>query len=142
MNIDTTFITRCINALARALDELRQEEGVNYELYRAAAIKEFEIVLEQSGKLLRKRLQPYFHAKKAVDVLNFKEVFRHAGYHGILTVAEVERWLIYRDNRNSTSHDYGANFAEQTLPLLPQFIADARALAAAIEKGNAAEGEG
>ena len=34
----------------------------------------------------------------------------------------------YRDNRNSTAHDYGVGFAESTLQLLPQFIIDARSL--------------
>ena len=43
-----------------------------------------------------------------------------------------ERWLAYRDNRNSTAHDYGVRFSEETLSLLPQFIVDATALAAAI----------
>ncbi len=34
---------------------------------------------------------------------------------------------------NDTAHDYGAGFAEATLRLLPDFIADARALADMIE---------
>lgn len=34
----------------------------------------------------------------------------------------------YRDSRNSTAHDYGEEFAESVLPLLPQFVNDAKAL--------------
>ena len=45
----------------------------------------------------------------------------------------VERWLAYRDHRDDTAHDYGEDFAEATLKLLPAFVADARALAAMIE---------
>lgn len=41
----------------------------------------------------------------------------------------------YRDNRNDTAHKYGEDFAETTLELLPDFIADARALAGAVEAG-------
>lgn len=33
-------------------------------------------------------------------------------------------------------HDYGVNFAEETLVLLPQFITDATDLAAAIQQQN------
>ena len=44
-----------------------------------------------------------------------------------------ERWLEYRDHRNSTAHDYGVNFAEETLILLPQFISDATLLAEIIK---------
>ena len=43
-------------------------------------------------------------------------------------------WFEYRDNRNTTSHDYGVALAEKTLPLLPQFILDARALSQVIKK--------
>lgn len=47
-----------------------------------------------------------------------------------------EQFLIYRDNRNNTAHDYGVNFAEKTLVLLPDFIANAKKLSQAISKKN------
>ncbi len=103
-------------------------------MYRSACIKAFELILEQSGKLLRKGLKPYFHTSKEVDGLIFKDVFRHAVLRNIISDEACERWLQYRDNRNSTAHDYGVNFAEETVVLLPQFIADASALATAIKE--------
>ena len=48
----------------------------------------------------------------------------------------VERWLRYRDNRNDTAHNYGEDFAEATLKLLPAFVADAKTLAAMIEAAD------
>ena len=51
---------------------------------------------------------------------------RHAAKHRLLDSAAVERWFAYRDNRNSPAHDYGEGFAEETLPLLPEFLNDAR----------------
>ena len=48
--------------------------------------------------------------------------------HGLMTLEEVERWFTYRDNRNSTAHDYGEGFAKETLLLLPGFIADVKKL--------------
>jgi len=56
--------------------------------------------------------------------LVFKELFRHAGLHSLISLEEVERWLQYRDNRNLTSHDYGEALVNQTLVLIPQFIID------------------
>ncbi len=128
--IDTSFLARCIQTLDKAFTLLQQvdEESLDYDLYRSATIKEFEIILEQSGKLVKKCLKPYFHTSKAVDKLTFKEVFRYAGHHGLLTVEAVERWMVYRDNRNSVAHDYGIDLAEKTLPLIPQFIIDASAV--------------
>lgn len=63
------------------------------------------------------------------DRLPFKDIFRHAVLHGLLSEEACERWYQYRDNRNVTAHDYGAGFAQETLKLLPRFLADARALA-------------
>ena len=37
-------------------------------------------------------------------------------------------------HRNGTAHDYGEGFAETTLKLLPDFVADAKALADVIEE--------
>ena len=128
--MDTTFFNRCIMTLDKAYDMLRKSEqdSIEYEMYRSACVKEFEIILEQAGKLLRKCLKNFVHSPKAVDRLVFREVFRQAAQHDLLSLEETERWLIYRDNRNDTAHDYGKKFAENTLKLLPGFIADARSL--------------
>ncbi len=139
MSIDTTFLRRCIASLERAVQEigrLDDSEDVLYEIYRAACVKEFELVLEQSGKLLRKRLAAYFASNRQADRLNFKDLFRHAARHDLLDTGAVERWLGYRDNRNDTAHDYGEDFAETTLKLLPSFVEDAQALASIIEQSD------
>jgi nucleotidyltransferase substrate binding protein (TIGR01987 family) len=143
MDIDTTFYERCISTLTNAYAMLKQEnpENIGYDIYRSACIKEFEIVLEQSGKLLRKILKPYFHSNKEVDKLYFKDVFRQAVLRSIITPEAAERWLEYRDNRNNTAHDYGVNFAEETMVILPQFIADATELAQIIKQQNHASEE-
>ncbi|WP_252179627.1 nucleotidyltransferase substrate binding protein [Endozoicomonas sp. 4G] len=134
MTIDTTFFSRCIKTLDTARQQLLDcEEGsIEYDMYRSACVKEFEIILEQAGKLLRKCLKDFVHSPKAVNRLVFKEVFRQAAQHSLLSIEETERWLIYRDNRNNTAHDYGKKFAEYTVKLLPDFIADATALEKAI----------
>ena len=134
MTIDTTFYNRCVETLERACHMLESSEAdsIEYDMYRSACVKEFEIILEQSGKLLRKCLKDFVHSPKAVDRLVFKEVFRQAAQHDLLTLEAVERWLIYRDNRNNTAHDYGKKFAEETKALLPDFIADAKSLEQAI----------
>ncbi len=132
MNIDTTFLHRCINALELAFGEigkLQESDEVFYDIYRAACVKQFELVLEQSGKLIRKKLAAYFASNRQADRLIFKDLFRHAAKHGLMEPEAAERWLNYRDNRNNTAHDYGKDFAETTLKLLPEFITDAKALA-------------
>lgn len=139
MSIDTSFLRRCIGTLELAYGEiggLKDRGELVYDIYRAACVKEFELVLEQSGRLLRKRLAAYFSNNRQADRLPFKDLFRHAARHGLMDAEATERWLAYRDNRNDTAHDYGEDFAEQTLRLLPAFIADARVLADMIESAD------
>ena len=45
-------------------------------------------------------------------MLSFKDVFRQAHKHSLITEEETARWMKYRDNRNNTAHDYGQVFAE------------------------------
>ncbi|MCY4302272.1 MAG: nucleotidyltransferase substrate binding protein [Aestuariivita sp.] len=135
--MDTTFLRRCLTSLERAMEEIQRlrcdDDNVIYDIYRAACVKEFELVLEQSGKLLRKRLAAFFASNQQADRLTFKDLFRYAAKHALIDTDTVERWLDYRDNRNATAHDYGRDFAETTLKLLPIFIVDAKALADMIE---------
>ena len=139
MPINTDFLLRCINTLESAFEQLKQREPSDalYDIFRAASVKEFELVLEQSGNLLKKRLGPYFASNRQADRLTFKNAFRYAAKHDLISVEACERWFAYRDNRNDTAHDYGEEFAETTLRLLPTFIEDARGLATVIaEKDN------
>lgn len=135
MKIETEYLQRCIATLEKAYSMLiiSAADSIEYDMYRSACVKEFEIILELSGKLLRKVLRPYFHSSKAADQLRFKDVFRQAVLRSILTEDSCERWLEYRDSRNNTAHDYGRNFAEETLKILPGFILDATDLCQIIE---------
>ena len=138
MVLNTEHLGRCIRTLEGALNMLKQcePESTEYEIYRNAAIKGFELTLEISGKLLKKVLKPYFAAPKTVDRLTFKDIFRHAAKHGILGTEEVERWFDYRDNRNVTAHDYDEGFAEETLALLPAFVVDAKNLREKLDRAD------
>jgi hypothetical protein len=75
--------------------------------------------------LLKKKLAPYFSSKRELDKLTYKDLYRHALKHSLLESPEVMRWFKYRDNRNTTTHDYGQEFAEETLTLIDSFIKDA-----------------
>ncbi|MBK9347452.1 MAG: nucleotidyltransferase substrate binding protein [Burkholderiales bacterium] len=137
MSLNVDHLLRTADTLEQAilkLAEVKPGDEVLYDLFRNAAIKSFELSLETTGKLLRKALKLYGGSPRAVDQLVFNDVLRHAGKHGLLDVAGVERWLAYRANRNTTAHDYGAGFADETLKILPSYLADVRALAAPLQE--------
>lgn len=91
------------------------------------------MTIKQSGKILRKKLSPYFSSRRELDKVKYKDLYRHALKHSLLETQEVERWFKYRDNRNTTTHDYGQEFAEETLSIIEAFIKDAYRLKAMID---------
>lgn len=130
IEIQTDYLKRCLLTLEKSYAMLQQSEqdSLDYDLFRNALVKSFEITLEQSGKLLKRKLLPYLSSKKSLDRLTFKDLFRAAHHHDLLNENAVERWFAYRDNRNNTAHDYGVSFAEDTLNLIDTFITDVREL--------------
>ena len=87
-----------------------------------------------SEKLMRKALKAFSGSPREVDRLVFNDVLRHCGKHGVLDLPALERWLAYRANRNNTAHDYGVEFANQTLTLLPAYVRDVRSLAIQLQQ--------
>ena len=60
--LDTSHFEKCLRTLDRALTlyESGGPEAEDAELFRSACVKEFELLVELAGKLLKKRLRPYF----------------------------------------------------------------------------------
>ena len=130
MTLNLDQLDRCVRTLESALAFYGQAESgsVNQEVFRNAIIKGYELTQETAFKLLRKSLKAFGHGAKKLDATPIKEILRMSATHGLMTLTEVERWFAYRDNRNSTAHDYGEGFAKETLRLLPGFIADVKKL--------------
>lgn len=137
-NINTEFLDLCIDRLERASEDIMSYESGEYmhEVFRSFCVKEYELIEEQAGHLLRKRLRPFFASNQEVNRLTYKDVFRHAARHELISREQCERWFLYRDHRNNTAHRYGRGFAENTLPMLPRFVEDARALSRVISEGS------
>ncbi len=136
MKLNFDHLQRCSLTLERSLQSMAKAEpgSVDYEVFRNAVIKSFELTLETAGKLLRKVLKAYVGSPKTVDALVFKDVLRHAALHGLLSASELERWLVCRDSRNDTAHNYGEQFADTTLALITDFQRDALALYETLRK--------
>jgi len=133
--INTEYLQRCIDTLEKSYEMIQttEEGSIDYEMYRNSLVKGFEMTLEQCGKLLKKKLLPYFASKKMVDSLNFKDIFRHAFKYSLIDEDAVNRWMVYRDNRNNTAHNYGVAFANDTLKLIDKFLTDAKNLKKVID---------
>lgn len=124
MNLNTEHYARCIRTLEISLTLLKQTapQSIDFEIFRNAVVKGFELTLETAGKLYRKALKAYMGSPRVVDALTCKDVLRHAVKHDLMSADAVTRWFAYRDNRDNSAHDYGVGFAEETLKLLTGFL--------------------
>ena len=139
MQLDTSSFRTCVTALENAHEELSQltnRDQSLYRIYRTTCIKEFELVLEQCAVLLRKVVSSFYSSDSYAANLPIKDLFRYAAKHDLLDVDSVERWLHYRQLKNDTVHEYGEDYAEQTIKFLPHFIDDAKTLVELIERIN------
>ena len=136
MKIDTTFLLLCIGVQEQAEAEIcryREADNDRYDIFRDVCVEQFQLVLDQSGKVLPKRLAAFFASNWQPDRLAFKDLFRRAARHGLIDADAAERWLANRNNCNDTERDFGEEFGEATLKLLPAVINDAKGLADTIE---------
>lgn len=136
-DINTEHMQKCIEVLEKSYEMLNgtRENTTDYEMYRNSLVKSFEMTLEISAKLLKKKITPYFASKRAVDMLSFKDIFRYAHKYSMLNDEETNRWMRYRDNRNNTAHDYGIAFATETLALINDFLRDVKNLKKVLDNG-------
>jgi len=136
MILNTDHLRRCISTMqsSLAMYEKAAPESIDQEVFRYAIVKGYELTQETAFKLLKKALRDFGHGAKKLDATPINEILRLAATHGMMTLEQVERWFAYRDNRNSTAHDYGEGFAKETLVLLPGFIADVTRLEALLRE--------
>ena len=129
-------LRRCIQTLASSLAFYQESQAgsIDQEVFRNAIVKGYELAQETAFKLLKKALKAYGHGGKKLETTPVKDILRLAAVHGLLTLDEVERWFRYRDNRNNTAHDYGEQFATETLVLIPSFLQDIATLSNILEE--------
>jgi Nucleotidyltransferase substrate binding protein like len=134
LNVD--HLRRCTQTLKSSLLFYQNAEAgsIDQEVFRNAIVKGYELAQETAFKLLKKALKVYGHGGKKLETTPVKELLRLAAVHDLLTIAEVERWFTYRENRNNTAHDYGEQFATATLGLIPGFLLDVAILADTLER--------
>ena len=136
-------LRRCVKTLDSSLTFYQNAEpdSIEQEVFRNAIIKGYELTQETAFKLLKKALKAYGHGGKKLEATPLKDVLRLAAVHDLLTLPEVERWFSYRDNRNNTAYDYGEQFANDTLTLIPAFLQDIATLADVLDRKLGKEAE-
>ena len=73
------------------------------ETTRSGVIQNFEVVYEQSCKVLRRWMMHYLAISES-EIMQRRQLYRLAAKHGLLD--DVQGWWDFHEARNLTSHTY------------------------------------
>lgn len=113
---------------------VRSEANPTDEELRDAVIQRFEYSYELCWKMLKRQLERESPNPNLVDQFSFADLIRECAERGL--VAEVEPWLIYRRQRNLTSHAYDGAKAASVYKTALEFAPAARNLLDELERRN------
>lgn len=112
--------------LSKALARLKEgweryQIDTDDEQIRDGLIQRFEFSYELSHKLIKRYLEQTSAHADEIDVMSFAELIRTANEKGLL-LNDWEKWRIYRQMRNMTSHTYNEKIAILVVEGIPDFI--------------------
>lgn len=137
MALDFSALDRALASLSRAVDRSLREP--NDEEVRDAVIQRFEYGYELCWKMLKRQLELELPNPADADRMSFADLIREGAERGL--VVEPQKRLNYRYQRNLTSHAYDEGKAKEAHAGAIAFLADARALLAALQaRGHYGDG--
>ncbi|MBC7719479.1 MAG: nucleotidyltransferase substrate binding protein, partial [Chitinophagaceae bacterium] len=114
MTVSLNQLEKAHSALQRAVTVYdRVLLGSDIELQEvtcAGVIQKFEVVYEQSWKVLRRWMMHYLSLQES-ELMQRRQLYRLAAKHGLLD--DVETWWDFHEARNLTSHTYSPTIARE-----------------------------
>lgn len=115
MGLNYSSLQKAIVALEKGISiyQKKKEQDVSedeIEIIKSGIIQNFEVCYEISWKLMKKWLEENI-GRTEVDGISRKELFRIASQNKL--IEDIEKWFIFHEARNMTSHDYDGIKAEE-----------------------------
>ena len=115
MGLNYSSLQKAIVALEKGITiyQKKKEQYVledEMEIIKSGIIQNFEICYEISWKLMKKWLEENI-GRTEVDGISRKELFRIASQNKLID--DIEKWFVFHEARNMTSHDYDGIRAEE-----------------------------
>lgn len=136
MALSYTSLEKSIIALENGIEIYNKKKNRNVtqeeiEIIKSGIIQNFEISYEIAWKLMKKWLEENI-GREAVDGISRKELFRIAAQNKL--IEDIEKWFIFHEARNLTSHDYDGIKAEEVFTEALEFSRFARKLQERLEE--------
>lgn len=135
MSLKFDNLQKSITSLETGIEIYNKKKNIiednERELIKSGIIQNFEIVYEISWKLMKKKLEENL-GEFAIDGVSRKELFRIAAQNKLID--DVEKWFVFHEARNMTSHDYDGAKAEEVFLIAVEFVKYAKLLQERLEK--------
>ena len=136
MQQGTFNITSLENAEKRLQEMLaRYNKEHEDEAVRDSVIQRFEFTYSIALKTLRKYFIERAFVLEEVNQMSFNEMIRTASQLNLL-VSNLEKWTVYREMRNMTSHTYDEEIALQVVSIIPDFSKEIAYLITRLKESN------
>ena len=121
MSLDFTPLQKALSSLDIAIK--RSKADPKDKEIRDAVIQRFEYSFELTYKFLKRVLERESANPHQIDQMSYKDLLREAAEKGF--EINFDSWVIYRDQRNLTSHTYNEAKAESVYKTALDFFPDA-----------------
>ncbi len=114
--LDLTSLKNAISTFDEIIERYEHEYDDN--AIRDAVIQRFEYTYSLTVKTLMRYIK--LNSPEADDVLTFNETIREANKFGLL-LSDLEKWSIFRQKMNLSSHTYNENVANDIVSIVKEF---------------------
>lgn len=136
MQKGTLDISALENAETRLQEMLIRYKKESYdEAVRDSVIQRFEFTYSIVLKTLRKYFIERAFIVEDVNQMSFNEMIRTASQLNLIK-SNLEKWTIYREMRNMTSHTYDEEVALQVVSIIPDFSDEVAYLIASLKESK------
>ena len=136
MSLQLDSLRKSIEALERSVETASRVDDSDEDLQetvRSGVIHSFEVAYEQSSKMINRWLKENI-SEASAERITQRNLFRLGAENQL--ISDSERWMEYREARNSTSHTYNEDAAENVFREAAEFIHDAKQLLKVLEELN------
>ena len=136
MSLQLDSLAKSIDTLERSVKTASRVDDSDKDLQeavRAGVIHSFEVAYELSWKMMQRWLKENI-GSASVDGVTQRNLFRLSAENHL--IADSERWMDYHKARNSTSHTYNEDAAENVFKEATEFVHDAKYLLKMLEARN------
>lgn len=123
--LDLSSFEKALDSLYEVIDVYNADK--TNLITRDSMIQRFEYTYSLALKMIKRYLSMYAVLSENIDTMTFNTMIRKANKMGLL-VSNLEKWDIYRQRRNLTSHTYNEEAANAVVSIIDEFSEDAKFL--------------